>query len=125
MADTTLWVSLACEKETVADTTSKVMIVWNQGKGSPIHDHANAHCIMRVLEGRLNETVYGMPEPEAAHNSPLSVKKNTTYQEKEVAYISDKIGLHRVSNPDSENVAISLHRELACVRAIVSKRRTD
>lgn len=85
------------------------MIVWNSGKGSQIHDHANAHCIMRVLKGSLVETVYNWPESSDTQGVPLSVKKQTKYQEKEVAYISDQIGLHRISNPNTEDVAVSLH----------------
>lgn len=27
----------------------KLILVWSPGKGSAIHDHANAHCVMKVL----------------------------------------------------------------------------
>ncbi|EAW13282.1 putative cysteine dioxygenase [Aspergillus clavatus NRRL 1] len=95
----------------VADVSGRanlLLLVWNPEKGSPIHDHANAHCIMKILDGELNESVYHTPSPED-HDGPLKIKKNTTYQPNEVAYISDEIGLHRVANPQKDRIAVSLH----------------
>ncbi|OJK04056.1 hypothetical protein ASPACDRAFT_75541 [Aspergillus aculeatus ATCC 16872] len=86
-----------------------LILVWNPEKGSPIHDHANAHCIMKILAGELNEAVYDTPDPEQSHEAPLRVKKDTTYGTDEVAYICDQIGLHRVMNPRSDQLAVSLH----------------
>ncbi|KAE8154057.1 RmlC-like cupin domain-containing protein [Aspergillus avenaceus] len=84
-----------------------LLLVWNPGKGSPIHDHANAHCIMKVLAGELTETVYYPPQD--GDNTPLEVKQQTRHQANAVTYISDDIGLHRVHNPSSNQVAVSLH----------------
>jgi cysteine dioxygenase len=27
-----------------------LILVWSAGKESPVHDHANAHCVMKVIE---------------------------------------------------------------------------
>ncbi|KAL1989338.1 hypothetical protein VTN96DRAFT_100 [Rasamsonia emersonii] len=89
-----------------------LILVWTPGKGSAIHDHANAHCVMKVLKGSLKETLYAWPEKEKVANgqeSPLKVTKETVYHENQVTYMSDKLGLHRISNPDPNNFAISLH----------------
>jgi hypothetical protein len=32
--------------------------------------------------------------------------------------MSDKLGLHRISNPDQDNFAISLHRMLSVVKVV-------
>ncbi|KAF4998691.1 hypothetical protein FGRMN_3017 [Fusarium graminum] len=85
-----------------------LLLVWNPGKGSPIHDHANAHCIMKVLAGELTETVYNMPG-KGCESQPLTIKSDTTHQADQVTYISDNIGLHRVHNPHPTQVAVSLH----------------
>lgn len=76
------------------------------GKGSPIHDHANAHCVMKILKGSLKESLYAA--------SPISGRgprlvKETIYNSNEVTYIHDKIGLHKISNPSTTDVAVSLH----------------
>jgi cysteine dioxygenase len=86
-----------------------ILIVWNPAKGSPIHDHADAHCVMKILKGNLTETVYEKPEDGDCGVHPLEAKTETTYLPDEVAYISDQIGLHRVSNPDPDQLAMSLH----------------
>jgi cysteine dioxygenase len=92
-----------------------LVIVWNPGRCSPIHDHADAHCVMKILKGSLKETLYALPEcatePGASSgaSTPPQVVKETLYCENEVTYISDKIGLHKISNPSNDKVAVSLH----------------
>ncbi|KAH6653142.1 RmlC-like cupin domain-containing protein [Truncatella angustata] len=95
--------------ENVNRKANILLLVWNPGKGSPIHDHANAHCIMKVLAGRLTETVYYPQGNQSSETAPLRAKSVSTYGPNEVTYISDQIGLHRVSNPSSDEVAVSLH----------------
>ncbi|KAJ5749925.1 Cysteine dioxygenase [Penicillium manginii] len=95
--------------ENINQKANILLLVWNPGKGSPIHDHANAHCIMKVLAGQLNETVYYTPDQESGEEKPLEIKSSNTFGMNEVTYISDDIGLHRVHNPSSSNVAVSLH----------------
>jgi cysteine dioxygenase len=82
--------------------------VWTPGKGSPVHDHADAHCLMKVLKGTLKETRFDFPPKNNA--TPPIVIKETIYRENQVTYMADELGLHKISNPDSENVAVSLHR---------------
>lgn len=64
-----------------------LLLVWNPGRSSLIHDHSNSHCIMKVLKGSLKETLYNWPD-EKLKSSPLVVQKETVYQENEVTYIS-------------------------------------
>ena len=63
---------------------------------------------MKILKGSLKETLYSWPEQDTA--APLTVKKETVYTENQVTYMSDRLGLHRISNPDPEDYAVSLHR---------------
>jgi cysteine dioxygenase len=92
-----------------------LVLVWTPGKSSPIHDHADAHCVMKVLQGRLRETLYEWPENHARscpkHEQPLNVQRERVYGENEVTCMADSLGLHRISNPDPEHVAVSLHRK--------------
>ncbi|KAK0254033.1 hypothetical protein LTR91_010498 [Friedmanniomyces endolithicus] len=110
-----------------------LILVWTPGKASPIHDHANAHCVMRILKGSLTETIYGWPcegadgltdcatspthptghtcsaEPEQLEPHALCVKRSTCYERGQVTYMSDRLGLHRIQNANTEEVAVSLH----------------
>jgi len=83
-----------------------IVLCWNEGQGSSIHDHADAHCFMKVLEGQLDEVLFDWPTEEG---SQLLEKQTSQYQEDECAYICDDIGLHRVENPSFTDKAVSLH----------------
>lgn len=81
-------------------------MVWSPGKGSPIHDHGNAHCLMKILRGNLTETRFQFPQPDQV--GPMKVISKKTYKENGVAYMADELGLHRVTNEGSD-FAVSLH----------------
>ncbi|TVY50689.1 Cysteine dioxygenase [Lachnellula cervina] len=84
-----------------------LILVWSPGKGSPIHDHANAHCLMKVLKGSLKESRYLIPA-DATTTAPRCLSEKV-YGVGEVAYMADELGVHRISNPDEMGVAVSLH----------------
>lgn len=66
---------------------------------------------MKVLKGSLIETRYAWPTVQLnkAEDRPLEVLSKKTYDENQVTYMSDKLGLHRISNPDPDDYAVSLH----------------
>lgn len=84
----------------------QLILVWTPGKGSPIHDHGNAHCLMKILQGNLAETRYEYPRP--GDEGPMRVLQEKTYKTNGVAYIADDLGVHRVRNLGSD-FAVSLH----------------
>ncbi|KAL0139821.1 RmlC-like cupin domain-containing protein [Mucor lusitanicus] len=112
-----------------------MILAWSKGQKSPIHDHSGSHCVMKILDGELQETLFNWPssgeqqdeevpvcaditESSAApasntdqhlNGQPLAVSKNTVYQPNQVTYVHDNIGLHRISNPSTERGAVSLH----------------
>ncbi|APA08223.1 hypothetical protein sscle_03g029930 [Sclerotinia sclerotiorum 1980 UF-70] len=96
-----------------------LILVWTPGKGSPLHDHADAHCLMKVLSGTLTETRYTFPSTSIRQSSlssdtqpipaPPTIIKTTTYTTNQVTYMSDNLGLHKISNPSPHSVAVSLH----------------
>ena len=130
-------------------TSPQLILVWTPGKGSPIHDHANAHCIMKILKGSLRETLYCWPcesgesatscatsptsvYPSTEHTcshvaskngrklSAPQVKRSTVYTADKVTYMSDQLGLHRVENPSQDEVAVSLHLYTVSASALFS-----
>lgn len=93
---------------------------------------------MKILKGSLRETLYCWPcesgesatdcatssasvHPSAQHTcshapskdgrklAAPQIKRSTIYTADQVTYMSDQLGLHRVENPSSDEVAISLH----------------
>ena len=83
-----------------------MILAWNCGQASSIHDHAGSHCCMKVLDGKVHETLYETPGHEGDH---MVAKRESELGRDQVAYIHDKIGLHRVSNPDHARPAYTLH----------------
>jgi cysteine dioxygenase len=61
---------------------------------------------MKVLKGTLRETRYALPEGQGL--APRVIKE-TTYKENGVTYMADELGLHKISNPDPTQLAVSLH----------------
>ncbi|GLI78116.1 hypothetical protein PoHVEF18_006416 [Penicillium ochrochloron] len=65
-----------------------------------------------ILKGKLRETLYSWPDKkkiEQGETSPPQITRETVFEENQVTYMSDKLGLHRISNPDPDSFAISLH----------------
>lgn len=91
-----------------------MVLCWGEGHGSAIHDHANAHCVMKILQGELCETRYAWPNKigtisKSTEAEELKELDRTTLDLNEICYINDSLGLHRVENPSAVNPAISLH----------------
>lgn len=86
---------------------------------SPIHDHSGSHCVMKILDGELQETQFNWPssgeqqqdevpmcaditEGSATSSSsactnqqlngqPLAISKNTVYQPNQVTYVHGRV----------------------------------
>ena len=74
------------------------VICWNNNQKSPIHDHAPNGCIMKVLEGQINQHLF---------TSDVKFIKQIVNKEGNVSYIDNNIGLRKIINGD--NKAVSLH----------------
>nr|XP_018909918.1 PREDICTED: cysteine dioxygenase type 1 [Bemisia tabaci] len=93
-----------------------MLLCWGEGHGSAIHDHANAHCFMKMLHGELCETRFEWPEKEIdpdniseGEEAALKEKGRTILRQNQVCYINDSLGLHRVENVSNSERAVSLH----------------
>ncbi|KAK1706294.1 hypothetical protein CaCOL14_008356 [Colletotrichum acutatum] len=126
-SDETEWGAFAFANPSMAYTRNLVdegngksnllVLVWTPGKGSPIHSHSNAHCLMKILKGSLTETRYDFPQnPNRESNSvelgvsneSMHVALESVYTENHVAYMSDDQGVHKMWN-NSNEFAVSLH----------------
>ncbi|KAL8985476.1 MAG: hypothetical protein Q9177_004421 [Variospora cf. flavescens] len=62
-----------------------------------------------VLKGTLTETRYAWPSTTAP-SRPMQVTQTTSFHRDQVTYMADTLGLHKISNPDPREYAVSLHR---------------
>ncbi|KAI4937386.1 uncharacterized protein J4E92_002116 [Alternaria infectoria] len=104
-------------QSTILESTKVVLIdqlilVWGPGKKSPIHDHANAHCIMKVLKGSLTETRFATPtEDDAQNQRPMTKSQETTFTENEVTYMADTLGVHLYTPPNAATYGCNVFKE--------------
>ncbi len=83
-----------------------LVLCWDAGQSSPIHDHAGENCWMAVLDGRIEEIQYAWPI--AGQTGPLCARGARTYEAGKVAYIHDDVALHLVRAADARR-GVSLH----------------
>jgi cysteine dioxygenase len=95
-----------------------IALCWGEGQGSGIHDHSDAHCFVKVLDGQLKETMFAWPAADDkgettkidyGDGSGLTEIGVNFYEKNGVTYINDSMGLHRVENPSHSEPAVSLH----------------
>lgn len=97
--------NLVCE---VPGIFNLLLLVWTPGKASPIHDHADSHCIMKVLKGRIHETRFATPTSPGTEG-PLVKTSELEFGLDKVTYMADALGLHSIENPHPTEYAASLH----------------
>ena len=82
-----------------------LLLCWNPGRHSAIHDHPCDGCWMKVLQGQIQECRY-RPEGD---NQRLVCTQDTTQTRNDILYIEDSIGFHKVGNPHPTETAYTLH----------------
>lgn len=66
-----------------------MILCWGEGHGSSIHDHADAHCFMKMLTGSLCETRFEWPEKKETEDpTPMREISRTMLRTNEVCYIN-------------------------------------
>jgi len=80
-----------------------MLLCWNGGKESPVHDHPCRGCWMRVCEGSVTETRY------ARKDGSLVEVGAGTFESPAVAYVHDSMGLHKVGAAMQCERACTLH----------------
>lgn len=83
-----------------------LLLCWERGQRSPIHDHAGASCWVKMLSGELEEVRYERTEAGELVQVESSHFSATT---RDVSYMNDTRGVHQIINPSSDEVAVSLH----------------
>ena len=87
------------------ETFTLLMLVWNPGKASPIHDHPCDGCWVRVCAGKIQETRYEID----AETDKLEVISDTVIEDSAPSFINNCIGYHKVGNPSDTQPAVTLH----------------
>lgn len=87
------------------ETFTLLLVCWNSGKESPIHDHPCDGCWVRLCQGRVRETRYESND----QTDTLDVTSDMILEDDAPTFISDIQGYHKVGNPDPALPAVTLH----------------
>lgn len=82
-----------------------LLLCWNAGRSSKIHDHPCDSCFIKVLTGCIQETKYAV---NLASNTIIETSV-CVHVEGHVSYMDDYIGYHKVANPQTDKGSVSLH----------------
>lgn len=93
------------------DEFELLLLCWDVGQESAIHDHAGQQCWMAVLEGTMEEVHYSLP---AGHAAPMLDGRVRRFEAGSVAYIDDDIALHSI-RPAPGTRGVSLHLYAAAI----------
>ena len=77
-----------------------ILISWYTNQSSPIHDHAENGCVMRIMEGMLKEIQYC--------TETLDKLGESIYQKDHVTFIDNNKCFHKITNID-KNMTYSIH----------------
>ena len=70
-----------------------ILLCWEQGQITPIHDHGGEECWVKVINGEFRETIYKVNKL-----GELNVIKTIISQVNEVTYMKDFMGFHSLEN---------------------------
>lgn len=87
------------------DTYSLLLICWEPGQRTPIHQHRDEQSWVVVLEGELTETVYYNPSTES---TSLRLRETNVMEKGGMTYMNPDQGLHELVNTSSGRT-ISIH----------------
>ena len=76
------------------------VVCWLPGQKTKIHNHSDNGCILKILQGNIDEIIY---------NNNLEVLKNNTLIKNDIQYIDNSIGIHKMINNDEKTVSLHIY----------------
>lgn len=80
-----------------------ILICWEKGQITPIHDHGGEECWVKVIQGELKETIYKLDKAGELNQVKSSIAKTG-----DISYMIDFMGCHRLENSSNDR-SMSLH----------------
>ena len=84
------------------DNIEILIICWNKYQTSGIHDHLVNGCILKVLDGEINEYIYSKDDNKKLLKI-IKCKKNS------IGYQQGSNGLHNIINLDKKTVSLHIY----------------
>jgi len=82
------------------ETIEMIIISWNNNQISGVHDHPKNGCLMKILQGELEEHT---------HNKYLDTIDIKNRKKGSIGYIEGTDGLHNIVNKDNKTVSLHIY----------------
>lgn len=91
---------------------------------SPVHDHADAHCLMKVLKGELVERRFTIPQPLGREGPPLRETGRREFGVGKVTYMADQVSFFVFESPRERKGKADWGDSWDCMRFRIRVRRS-
>lgn len=85
------------------DQFELILLCWEKGQMTPIHDHGGEECWVKIIEGEFKETIYKENE-----KGGLDIVKSSIAKSNDITYMIDFMGYHSLENLSNKR-SMSLH----------------
>jgi predicted metal-dependent enzyme (double-stranded beta helix superfamily) len=85
-----------------------VVMVWDRGQGTPLHDHAGMWCVECVYRGRIRVTSFDLESDAAADVLQFTPESVVLAGRGEAGHLIPPFEYHMIENPD-ETPAVTIH----------------
>jgi 3-mercaptopropionate dioxygenase len=87
---------------------SAVVMVWDHGQGTPLHDHAGVWCVECVYRGRIRVTSFDLEGDANAEPLQFTPESVVIAGKGEAGHLIPPFEYHMIENPDS-TPAVTIH----------------
>jgi predicted metal-dependent enzyme (double-stranded beta helix superfamily) len=87
---------------------SVVVMVWDRGQGTPLHDHAGMWCVECVYRGRIRVTSFDLESDSAAERLQFTPESVALAGKGEAGHLIPPFEYHMIENPDA-TAAVTIH----------------
>ena len=90
------------------DRYTVVIMVWDRGQGTPLHDHAGMWCVECVYRGRIRVTSFDLEGDAEADTMQFTPESVVLAGVGEAGHLIPPFEYHRIENPD-DKPAVTIH----------------
>ena len=87
---------------------SAVVMVWDHGQGTPLHDHAGVWCVECVYRGRIRVTSFDLENDAEAETLRFTPESVVLAGVGEAGHLIPPFEYHMIENPDA-TPAVTIH----------------
>lgn len=87
------------------DQFELILLCWEKGQKTPIHDHGGEECWVKIINGEFEEIIF-----KTSENGELEVENSFILKEDEISYMIDFMGFHSIENIfDGRSMSLHLY----------------